>query len=102
MVYLLEHTREFFHERVLDGVTVWNHHFDSADIILTHPNGWGIREQVFLRKAAVAAGFPDPEKTSARIGFVTEAEASVRFCMLKADLGPDWLHVRAISLLMQT
>lgn len=102
MGYLLKHTRQFFQERVLDGTSVWKNYFPSADVIITHPNGWGLREQAFLRKAAIAAGFPNPEKSSARIRFVTEAEASVQFCMSKADLGSDWLQVRLVSLNMWT
>jgi hypothetical protein len=97
MAYLLKHTRQFFQERVVGGTTVWEHYFGSADVIITHPNGWGLREQAFLRKAAIAAGFPNPEKSSARIRFVTEAEASVQFCMFKADIGSDWLQVRLVS-----
>jgi hypothetical protein len=50
------------------------------DVIIAHPNGWGIREQTFLRTAAVTAGFTSVEQASSQVHFVTEAEASVHFC----------------------
>ncbi|KAF9510510.1 hypothetical protein BS47DRAFT_64108 [Hydnum rufescens UP504] len=89
--YLLKHTRHFFETRVVEGESVWNNHINSADIVITYPNGWGIHEQDVLRKAAISAGCPDPTKTTAHIHFLTEAEASVHFCMLQADIGSDWL-----------
>src|ERR1700720_357771 len=63
MSHLLQHTRQFFEERVIAGDSVWRDYFDSSDIIIAHPNGWGLNEQDFLRKAAIRAGFPDPEQT---------------------------------------
>jgi len=91
MAYLLVH-RNFFQERVIDVTTAWTNHFDSVDTIITHPNGWGIHEQVFLRKAAIAAGFPN-ENPTARIRFVTEAEASVHYYLSRADADSNWLKV---------
>jgi hypothetical protein len=96
--YLLKYTRRFFEAHILEGDAVWNNHINSADIIIAHPNGWGIHEQDFLRKAAISAGCPDPMKTTAHIRFVTEAEASVHFCMLKPGIGSDWLKVRDVGL----
>jgi hypothetical protein len=100
MAYLVKHTRQFFEAHVLEGGTVWNKLFESADIIITHPNGWGVKEQHFLRKAAIAAGFPDPQKTRSRIRFLTDAEACVDFCVLNGGFGSDWLKVRDVSLVM--
>jgi hypothetical protein len=98
MAYLVSHTRHFFEGHVLDGGMVWDNHFKSADIVITHPNGWGVREQHFLRKAAIVAGFPDPQKTKARIRFLTDVEACVHFCVLNGRFGSDWLKVRGIGL----
>lgn len=92
MSYLLKHTREFFEDRVIAGDSVWKDYFESSDIIIAHPNGWGVNEQDFLRRAAIRAGFPDPEYSTAKIRFVTEAEASVHFCLFHANLG-EWLEV---------
>ncbi|KAG8731538.1 hypothetical protein FRC11_003854 [Ceratobasidium sp. 423] len=59
------------------------------EVIIAHPNGWGVREQTFLREAAVKAGFSSADKAASRIRFVSEAEASVHFCIYHtlANLG---------------
>jgi hypothetical protein len=64
------------------------------EVVIAHPNGWGIREQAFLRTAAVNAGFAAPDKASSKIRFVTEAEASVHYCIHHTNLGSR-LQVRA-------
>ncbi|CAE6433902.1 unnamed protein product [Rhizoctonia solani] len=79
--YLLLHTRERFEEVISDGKTIWESYSNDMDVIIAHPNGWGIREQAFMRNAAVLAGFTTTEKANQQIRFVTEAEASVHFCM---------------------
>ncbi|QRV77741.1 heat shock protein 70 kDa 12B [Ceratobasidium sp. AG-Ba] len=85
--YLLRQTKQFFEERVLDGVSVWDKNHSSMEVVLAHPNGWGIREQTFLRLAAVDAGLAEPASASSKIRFVTEAEASVHFCIYHTSLG---------------
>lgn len=85
--YLLQHTQQFFEDHILDGKNIWQTYKPSMDVIIAHPNGWGIREQTFLRTAAVAAGFASPEQAANKVHFVTEAEASVHFCMYHTDLG---------------
>jgi hypothetical protein len=57
------------------------------EVIIAHPNGWGIREQTFLRSAAVAAGFSTTDQASTKVRFVSEAEASVHFCIHHTNLG---------------
>ncbi|KAG8710220.1 hypothetical protein FRC11_004730, partial [Ceratobasidium sp. 423] len=79
--YLLQHTKERFEEVIPDGKLIWQSYSDNMDVIIAHPNGWGIDEQAFLRRATVTAGFTTPEKADAHVRFVTEAEASVHFCM---------------------
>ncbi|CAE6466422.1 unnamed protein product [Rhizoctonia solani] len=90
--YLLKHTKERFEEVVPDGRTIWQNYSDNMDVIIAHPNGWGLREQSLLREAASTAGFTTHEKANTHIRFVTEAEASVHFCMhysgLKSCLKP--------------
>ncbi|KAG8728323.1 hypothetical protein FRC11_011334, partial [Ceratobasidium sp. 423] len=56
------------------------------EVILAHPNGWGLREQSFLRAAALDAGLVSPSKASMNIRFVTEAEASVHFCIYHTNI----------------
>ncbi|KAG8740464.1 hypothetical protein FRC10_004291 [Ceratobasidium sp. 414] len=87
MGYLLRQTREYFEERILDGKHIWETYQPTMEIVLAHPNGWGIREQTFLRSAAVEAGLANATNASTRIRFVTEAEASVHFCIYHTNLG---------------
>ncbi|KAJ1303479.1 hypothetical protein OPQ81_011666 [Rhizoctonia solani] len=86
MVYLLKHTKEFFESRIIDGQKVWADHHKDMTIVLAHPNGWGVKEQNFLRQAAIAANYVPSSKAISQIRFVSEAEASVHFCMFHGDL----------------
>ncbi|CAE6460917.1 unnamed protein product [Rhizoctonia solani] len=90
--YLLEHTRKCFEATIINGPDVWRTHLLNMDFIIAHPNGWGTREQAFLRTSAVVAGYTFAEHAFDRIHFVTEAEASVHFCIhytnLKSSLHP--------------
>ncbi|CAE6507906.1 unnamed protein product [Rhizoctonia solani] len=57
-------------------------------VVLAHPNGWDVRQQSFLRNAAVECGvFNPPGETIAKnIRFETEAEASVHYCIKHTNL----------------
>jgi hypothetical protein len=90
--YLLQHTQQFFKERILDGRNIWQTYRPDMEVIIAHPNGWGIREQTFLRTAAVMAGLTSTAQASNNVHFVTEAEASVHFCMHYTTLGS---HLKA-------
>ncbi|CAE6537666.1 unnamed protein product [Rhizoctonia solani] len=89
--YLRKHTRAFFRDYILDGRRVWGRYSPTMEVVITHPNGWGNREQAFLRSAAVAAGFSTAEQAPSKVRFVSEAEASVHFCIHHTNLGHD-LH----------
>ncbi|KAF8593088.1 hypothetical protein BDV93DRAFT_590102 [Ceratobasidium sp. AG-I] len=78
MTYLLENTKSFFERKVLGGKTLWAKLYPTMQVILAHPNGWGTPEQGFLRQAARRAGMASSDSL---ITFVTEAEASVHFCL---------------------
>ncbi|CAE6495337.1 unnamed protein product, partial [Rhizoctonia solani] len=86
MTYLLNHTKTYFGDRVLNGARVWEAYHRDMTVVLAHPNGWGIREQGFLRQAAIKAGLVTSENAYSNIQFVSEAEASVHFCMFHTDL----------------
>lgn len=86
MVYLLKHTRDFFESRIIEGPKVWSEHHQDMIVVLAHPNGWGVKEQNFLRQAAIAANYVPSSKAISQIRFVSEAEASVHFCMFHSDL----------------
>lgn len=84
--YLLKHTKEYFGTHILQGQSEWSRHSPSMDVVIAHPNGWGVKEQDFLRRAAVTAGYATAENASSQIKFVSEAEASVHFCIFHMDI----------------
>ncbi|QRW20327.1 heat shock protein 70 kDa 12A [Rhizoctonia solani] len=85
--YLLKYTQEYFEDRILDGKSIWERYSPNMEVVIAHPNGWGLREQTFLRKAAVDAGVSAHEQAQKNIRFLTEAEASVHFCIHHTNLG---------------
>ncbi|KDN40994.1 hypothetical protein RSAG8_07700, partial [Rhizoctonia solani AG-8 WAC10335] len=85
--YLLQHTQTYFEDHIIDGKRTWQQYKPTMEVVLAHPNGWGIREQAFLRLAAVKAGFTNANDAATRVHFVNEAEASVHFCALYSDIG---------------
>ncbi|CAE6420069.1 unnamed protein product [Rhizoctonia solani] len=85
--YLLKHTQTYFEDRVVDGRRIWQRYSSTMEIVIAHPNGWALREQSFLRGAATDAGLVDPSQASSNIRFVTEAEASVHFCIHHSNIG---------------
>ncbi|CAE7125177.1 unnamed protein product [Rhizoctonia solani] len=85
--YLLKYTKEYFEDRILDGKSIWERYSPDMEVVIAHPNGWFTREQVFLRGVAVDAGFSTSEKAQKNIRFLTEAEASVHFCIHHTNLG---------------
>lgn len=85
--YLLRHTQTFFEDRIVDGRLLWQKHRSRMQFVIAHPNGWGIREQAFLRTAATNAGLVTNTTAATCVRFVTEAEASVHFCIYHTNLG---------------
>lgn len=81
--YLLQHTQVYFENHVIEGSKAWKACSPNMLIVLTHPNGWSIREQSFLTKALRNVGH---EYQTCEIKFVTESEASVHFCMFHGDM----------------
>lgn len=85
--YLLRHTQAYFEDHILDGKLIWKTYAPTLEVIIAHPNGWGTREQICLRSAAVEAGFTNAADAGDKVHFVSEAEASVHFCMFHTNLG---------------
>ncbi|KAF8597346.1 hypothetical protein BDV93DRAFT_596743 [Ceratobasidium sp. AG-I] len=79
--YLYSHTKLFFEERNLDGKQTWRSLSRNMKIVVAYPNGWGARQQGVLRSAAVQAGLSSESSAHERIVFVSEAEASLQYCM---------------------
>ncbi|KDQ12467.1 hypothetical protein BOTBODRAFT_176407 [Botryobasidium botryosum FD-172 SS1] len=85
--YLFSQTKRFFKERILDGSNTWETLASTIEFVIAHPNGWDIGEQGILRHAAVAANLvPSIYAAQERVHFVSEAEASVHFVLVHADL----------------
>ncbi|CUA75379.1 Heat shock 70 kDa protein 12B [Homo sapiens] [Rhizoctonia solani] len=82
--YLLKHTKAFVEKRMARGKEIWEKYKPTMQIIIAHPNGWDIPEQDFLRKAAIDCGFVDLD---GQVQFVTEAEASIHYCIHHSSLG---------------
>ena len=80
--YLFHCTRAYIQDTHAFGNELWRSLSASADIVLTHPNGWEGAQQSQMRKAAVMADLiSDTEGGHARLSFVTEGEASLHFCV---------------------
>ncbi|KDN46686.1 hypothetical protein RSAG8_04066, partial [Rhizoctonia solani AG-8 WAC10335] len=92
--YLLEHTQTYFKDRIIDGGSLWSRYQSKMEFVIAHPNAWSTRQQAFLRKVAIQAGFVNAIQAQNNIRFVTEGEASVHFCLadpklnLKSHLKP--------------
>ncbi|CAE6367519.1 unnamed protein product [Rhizoctonia solani] len=86
MKYLIKHTEPYFKSRIVDGSMIWEAYKDKTVFVIGHPNGWGLREQEFLRKAAIKGGLVDKADAKSRVRFVTEAEASVHYCIENSNI----------------
>ncbi|CAE7069063.1 unnamed protein product [Rhizoctonia solani] len=82
--YLLKHTKAFVEKRIALGKQIWEKYKSTMEVVIAHPNGWDTPEQDFLRKAAIDSGFVG---SGTQVQFVTEAEASVHYCIHHSNLG---------------
>jgi hypothetical protein len=90
----MEHTRRYFEKTTPDGAEIWARVRDTTVIVLATPNGWDIRQQASLRKAAVMASLVTEDNASELLQFVTEAEASVHYVLAKKP--GKWLRPRTL------
>ncbi|KIM40828.1 hypothetical protein M413DRAFT_27965 [Hebeloma cylindrosporum] len=82
LAYLLECTSNYIQERHINGIDLWESVKDDIDFVLPHPDGWVDREQEQMRKAAALAKLiPDTNVGHARLSFVTQGEANLRFTL---------------------
>ncbi|QRV77105.1 heat shock protein 70 kDa 12A [Ceratobasidium sp. AG-Ba] len=79
--YLFHHTRAFFQDTTFLGEQEWETLSDTMEVIIAHPNGWWTREHGVLRSAATKGGWSTICRAHKQINFVTEAEASIQFCL---------------------
>ena len=88
MRYLFDSTRAVFEVSDPSGESKWESVSNNVELVLTHPNGWGIPQQEQLRTAAVKAGVvPDTTVGRSSVHFVTEGEASFNFCATHTQAG---------------
>ncbi|KIM20662.1 hypothetical protein M408DRAFT_125118 [Serendipita vermifera MAFF 305830] len=94
MQYLMEHTQNFFEKTIPNGPQIWARARGTITVVLATPNGWDIREQAVLRRAAIRASLVKEETASQLLQFVTESEASVHFALDHPQ--NDWIKRNVI------
>lgn len=67
----------------MTGSDPWLGVKDKVEILLTHPNRWGLPEQQVLGQAVVAAGIMSQKDTTNRLKFVEESEAAASYCLME-------------------
>jgi hypothetical protein len=88
--FIYKSTTEFFRRNMEGGSNIWSRLEAKTEFIFATPNGWDVRQQGFLRDAAMQGGLLPAHNTDDRIGFITEAEASVHFAMAHSN-SKDWM-----------
>ena len=77
--YLFQCAKSYIQERHL--TFAWSSVEDSAEYILTYPNGWEELPQQLYRQAVERAGLiPNTPEGRSRVHLLTEGEASLHFC----------------------
>ncbi|KIM23512.1 hypothetical protein M408DRAFT_262801 [Serendipita vermifera MAFF 305830] len=94
MRYLMDGTQRFFERTIPNGPEIWARVRNTIIVVLATPNGWGIREQVVLRNAAIRASLVKEETAGQLVQFVTESEASVHYALAYPD--SRWLKRNVI------
>ncbi|KIM26376.1 hypothetical protein M408DRAFT_330567 [Serendipita vermifera MAFF 305830] len=98
MRYLMDSTQQSFAKTTPKGAEIWKRLHDTIVIVLATPNGWDIREQAILRKAAIEAELVTEENTGHLLHFVTESEASVHYALVNHH--GNWLQRNIVFAVM--
>jgi hypothetical protein len=100
--YVYGHTQNFFKERELDGTAIWQDlsQRKKIEFVIAHPNGWTLKEQAFLRNAAVSGGLTTESDAPRTIHMLTEAEASVHFVVFHGNF-ESRMEVRPLLLITE-
>lgn len=98
--YLFSCAKGFILDSHPNGSSIWDSVVDHIEFVLAHPNGWEGLQQGKMRQAAVLAGLvPDSASGHSRVHFVTEAEASLHYCIdrgLVSNVQKVRLHLRRL------
>ncbi|CUA74415.1 Heat shock 70 kDa protein 12B [Homo sapiens] [Rhizoctonia solani] len=84
--YLFANAENYFKDRIVRGNALWQRHREEMEFVIAHPNAWSTTQQAFLRKVAIEAGLVNKNNARKRVRFVTEAEASVHYCLYNSNL----------------
>jgi hypothetical protein len=84
--YLLDHTKSYFEDHIIDGAQIWESYKETMEVVMSYPDGWGAREQSFLRDAAMRAGLSTVDMGLSNIRFLTDAWASAYYCLYNVTL----------------
>ncbi|KIM20664.1 hypothetical protein M408DRAFT_333875 [Serendipita vermifera MAFF 305830] len=98
MRYLMDSTHQSFAKTTPNGAQIWARLRDTMVIVLATPNGWDLREQGALRKAAIRASLVTEENAGHLLQFVTESEASVHYAL--ASNHNNWLQKNTVFAVM--
>ena len=94
LAYIYGCIEDYFKTSRAHGQSMWDSFDDRITFVLTHPNGYEVREQALMRKAAVKGKLvPNEEVAKTRVQLVTEGEASLHYC-LDSGLADEALKVR--------
>jgi len=85
--YLFDSAKGFIQECEPMGNVLWESLEHNIDLVLSHPNEWGGREQEFLRRSVVRASVFTEQEALSRVSFVTEGEATFNFCVTNTISG---------------
>ncbi|KIM20152.1 hypothetical protein M408DRAFT_334110 [Serendipita vermifera MAFF 305830] len=94
MQYMMENTQKFFEMTTPNGEETWKRLRATTLVVLATPNGWELKEQQIVRKAAIRAGLVTVKSAGQLLQFVTEAEASVHYALANQSL--EWLKYKAV------
>ncbi|KZV96876.1 hypothetical protein EXIGLDRAFT_400207 [Exidia glandulosa HHB12029] len=84
--FVFNHARDEFQQSFADGERLWQRLGTSFELVLTVPNAWSSAEQAFLREAVILANVLPEDFPDNRLAFVSEAEASVHFALVKTNI----------------
>lgn len=80
--YMLKCAMSFIQECHPGGTLIWESLKDNTYFVLSHPNGWGGKEQNQMRQATIQATLiPDTGPGHDRLSFVTEGEANLHYAI---------------------
>ncbi|KAJ3570744.1 hypothetical protein NP233_g4202 [Leucocoprinus birnbaumii] len=123
--YMLDHIQQYFSKHRAAGDQLWDKLLSTAETIIAIPNGWELKQQYAIRRAAVSAGFlgmaehdrgtrkgkrPRTEDRAAthrevtanaleRIRFVSESEAAMVYAAESGNIDA-WLEARGNDIIV--